>query len=240
MVSVHSTRLNVASVILSAVSLVCFALGCFSSFSGDETMMETFSWMQATETSDHNWSSYHFSLKGFRVVVHSPEIPHLQIGFADSACVATYCDVCNNTGSAAYLVNIVAATMCVTVAVMSGISVKSFSKNRQIAAAALSFGVAAISSASTILYMVSCYRAIYEVAETLHDNPVSLAFYQAPYPYWSTGAFVTLHGVGVMWIVTILLVIAERVSGAVNKTVPATTEAMDSPAEVPKRDVHYA
>jgi hypothetical protein len=235
-----SKWLNVTTVILTTASLVCFTIGCFSSFSADGTMMKLFLWIGTREVADNYSSQTYFSLKALRV--ESPETFNRQIGFGDSACTASYCDVCSSTGSTAYLMDIVAATVCVMVAVMSAISVTFYNKNRQITIAMMAFGVAAISSASTILYLIFCGGAINVAAKRLNEhNGGSHGSYTTQYPKWGSGAIITICGASLMWVAAILQASAACVGGPSRKLVPLPTVELDLPTQqVAKQDVHYA
>jgi hypothetical protein len=229
--------LNTATVILSTASAVFFAVGCFSGYSGDKAMMKGFPWMRAFESGRDFTSDYYFSLKGVRVESHWSDIPSRQTDFADSACIATYCDICNMTGSAAYLVNIVASVVCAIVAVKSGTSIKSYSKSTQIANATMALGVAVVSAASTFSYLILCCNAVAEEA----DRRDQLDDLSAPHPYWEFGAIMAICGTGIMLLVAVLQVSAACLDGPSRKLVPLPAVELDLPTQqVSKQDVHYA
>jgi hypothetical protein len=229
--------LNTATVILSTASAVFFAVGCFSGYSGDKAMMKGFPWMRAFESGRDFTSDYYFSLKGVRVESHWSDIPSHQTDFADSACIAAYCDICNTTGSAAYLVSVVASVVCAFVAVNSGMSMKSYSKSTQIANAVMAFGVAAVAAASTFSYLILCCNAVAEEADR-RDHSEDL---YAPHPYWEFGAIMAICGTGIMLLVAVLQVSAACVGGPSRKLVPLPTVELDLPTQqVVKQDVHYA
>jgi hypothetical protein len=110
--------------------------------------------------------------------------------------------------------------------VMSGASVTSYNKNRQITNAVLGFGIAAASTAGTFLYLTLCYEAIKEVGS-----------YHAQ---WGSGAYFTISGASVMWLAAVLQVFAACVGGPAQKLVPLPVEELVSPAQIPKHEVHYA
>jgi hypothetical protein len=81
-----------------------------------------------------------------------------------------------------------------------------------------------------------CYKAVYEAAEKI----VVADHYRAPYPHRKDGAILTICGASFIWIVAILQISAVCVGGPASKPVPYPTEELDSAAEVPKLEVHYA
>ena len=199
-----SSLLNNVSSAISIFACVSFVIGCVG-YASDRRVFESLAWIRVSEPDTKVW----FALKFIRV----DSVEGRSYLYGDKYCTSGFCDRCDADGKATFALCVVA---CVFAAFTMGISnflIKYESKVLQsttVFCAILSFLMSLI---ALCVFMGDCFDAI--------DNDTSVTL------HWGAGSIITLIGVVLMGIVSILQIVASVSSSTSLLTAGAVAEEED-------------
>lgn len=196
-----SLVLNIVSIVLSVICLATFIIGAVG-FANQERVVDNVSWIYASEDNNDVFI-------GLRKLYGTFVNTDFQTGFKASTCTFDYCEACEKDGLAAFGLLIISLFFTTAAIALSASLLAVFKTGVQIANVFVTFTAAGASLAAVAIFMGDCYPRI-DDATTLDIN-------------WGPGSILSIIGMGLMWIVVVVQIVASAVGSDV-----AASKAVDS------------